>query len=159
MRRANCAALAALLAGCASVSPPAEELSWYYRDGYGTGDPERPIGLYGLPETSAFYIFECVPHERALEIISVDVEEFAGARPIAVRVGNAEWRGVERMDPPDGQAMSRASIPLGHPVLDAVAAGRGPIRVDGGRLSGGEVPARVVRECRALAERLRPSRP
>jgi len=153
MMRVAAAGAALLLAACATTRPMPDDHRWYYRDSYGTAaDADQPIGLYGPPETSALYILECRRAERAIALVSVDVEPFEGSRPLGLRVGRARWSGEERMGNSDGYDMSRAMVPLDHPVFDAIAAGRGPIRVvhpaGTAPLPGGEVPARVVRECR-----------
>ena len=144
------AAMAGLMLAACATSPGADELSWYYRTSYVSGEPERPIGLYGLPETSPDYVLECAPQERSIHFVSIDIV-FEGSRPIAIAAGRARWTGTEHADPPDVYATSRAVIPLSSPVWDAVERGR-PIHIIGpdgtGVLEGGPIPARVVRECR-----------
>ena len=145
---------AAALTGCAThlVQMGGVGYDWNYRTNYGVGDSERPIGIYGPPETAAVYILECVPTKRSIEFISLEVEPFEGTRPISLSSARATWRGDEAMDPPDLQAMSRATIPLDHPIFDEIAKGAaiGVIALDGvDKLAGGAIPARVVRECRS----------
>jgi len=152
--------LAATVAGCASGPRPATvpdeaDYGWTYRTSYGIGDPERPIAIYGPPESAALLILECDPAARLLHLLMIDVDPFEGMRPIVISAHGAVWLGQQRLEQPDGSTIARASIPLGHAVLDSVAAARTPIVIEagGGRsaLRADPVAARVVRECRAAA--------
>jgi|GEM_PF-2669633 len=153
LRTSGAAAATLLAAACATTTQMPADYRWFYRDSYGAaGAAGEPIALYGPPETSALYVFECHSAARAIGIVSVDVEPFEGSRPLGLRVGRARWSGEERMSDGDGQELSRAMVPLDHPVLDEIAAGRGPIRIVHPQgvapLPAGEPPARVVGECR-----------
>jgi hypothetical protein len=139
-----------LLAGCATAGPGP---GWSYRTNYGVGDPDRPIAVYGWPETLASFALECDVDRRALLLVGLDVTPFTGSRPITVAARRAIWTGSEIADPPDLIATSQTLIPLDHLVVDAVAAGA-PIRLRTGEgtsvLKSGPAPVRVARECRAL---------
>ena len=152
-RRAGVSAAAAAaltLAGCTTVR---EEASWTY----GTSETRlaAPRALYGLPETSAYLVLECLPPARAIAFRTVEPDLFEGTRPIRIRVGQVRFDGSEQLEPDDGMAISRALIPLDAPIVAALAAGQGPIAVTvnrrTGRIPNGPALARMVRECRAMA--------
>ena len=140
------ALLAALLglAGCASDAG-VEGARWFS----GTSDDGRPTALYGLPDSAAFFLFECRPAERGLAFRTVDSDLFDGARPITIAVGRVRFVGEERLERGDGMAIARSRIPLDHPLTDALALGREPIRFRGGRVPGSPLLYDLIRACRA----------
>lgn len=138
----------ALLAGCALTPRSGEASRWLYR----TADAGQPMALYGPPESEAFLVLECLRPERAIAFRTVDVEPFAGTRPITIRIGTARFVGAEQLEPGEGMAISRSLIPLAHAVVDELARGRGPLIVGAagrrGRVPGGDVLVRLVAACR-----------
>lgn len=160
-RTAGSAAALLLLAACATrgVEPVAwkeSDFGWYYKENSGVGADDGPLALYGPPETLASHIFACDKSERALEFADIEGEPFEGKRPIAFEVGEARWSGTEEVDPPDGVVVSRAGIPLDHPLVAAIEKGSSPIVIRSGssvpyRLANHPILGRVIRECRAAS--------
>ena len=148
---------AALLASCAATTkqpvwrePPSQ---WGYKTDSGVGLKDGPMALYGPPETLAYLTLSCDRAAGALELATLDSDLFEGDRPIAMEAGGVRWSGTERLDPPDLVAVARASIPLDHPVVGALAQGATPLIISGASGKPSSIPndaliGRVIRECR-----------
>lgn len=115
--------------------------------------PAPPVATYGEPNTAMQMRLECAPSEQALRIEFVDAE-ITGDRLVELRVADATFRGVERLQPPDGFAVSHIIVPWQEPILDRFAAGAGPITViaagEKHEIPNGQVPLRMMRDCLRL---------
>lgn len=85
-----------------------------------------------------------------MDVVMIDTQILQD-RVVEVRVARVGYRGVERLDPPDGFAVGRISIPLREPVLALFAAGEGPLIVIAGKepwtMPHGPEPVSMVQDC------------
>lgn len=120
---------------------------------YVPGASAAPIATYGEPNTATQMSLECVPSEQALRIEIVDTE-ITQDRLVELRVADATFRGVERLQPSDGFAISHITVPWQEPLLARYAAGAGSIKViatgERFKIPDGEVPQRMVQDCLRL---------
>lgn len=109
-----------------------------------------PTAAYGEPNTAVQIILECAPTEQALRIEFVDTE-IAGDRLVELRVAGTTFRGIERLQPPDGFAVSRISVPWHEAILERYGAGAGPIMIitkgEKFQIPDGQSPRRMVKDC------------
>ena len=109
-----------------------------------------PIATYGLPNTAVQMSLVCDPSKAAIHIEFVD-SEIDRDRPIELAVGNTIYRGIERLDPPDGMAVSRITVPWNEVVLDRYAAGNEVMMVitsaEKFAMPTGRLPRLMVRDC------------
>ena len=161
LRAFGAAAALLLLGACAAGQrerPEARQsgFGWYYKANTGVGADDGPLALYGSPRTLASHLFACGKRRGALEFAEIEVEPFRGKREITLSAGGAAWTGIDELDPPGGVPISRVRIPLGHGLVDAIAAGASAIVIRRGSRRGYGLPnhpivGRVIRECRAAS--------
>lgn len=159
--RPTSAATLLLLGACATnrAEPGTwreSDFSWSYKKDSGVGGDDGPLALYGPPETLASHIFACDKSGPALEFAEIEGNIYEGKRPISIEARGTRWSGTEQLDPPDAVPVSRASIPLSHPLVDALVEGGSPIVIRSGteqiyRLPNHPFVGRVIQECRAAA--------
>lgn len=117
---------------------------------YVPGASAAPFASYGGPNTGGGLSLECIPSEDALQLVVTDTD-ISEDRPVEVRVANVSYRAIERLDPPDGFAVSRIKIPLRELVLARLAGGAGPMTIHFGEqawpLPHAPEPVRMVRDC------------
>jgi hypothetical protein len=143
-------ALLPALVGCAHRGDTAERWPDYSSWSYAPSASAAPLASYGEPNTGGGLSLECLPAENALQLAIVDTD-IPEDRPVEVRVAHVSYRTIERLDPPDGFAVSRIKIPLREPVLAEFAIGAGPMTIHFGDkawpLPHGPEPVRMVRDC------------
>jgi hypothetical protein len=141
------------LAGCATG------YRWSWKPAAEIGESAtRDVALWSLPETGAAMAFECGAGElRIILIGGLSLEDLEDPRPdpVTVRAGRAAFRGVAVIDPEDFYGASVIAIPIGHPLVDAIAGGVPRLRFewpDRGNsiLPLGRIPARFANYCRSL---------
>lgn len=138
--------------GCAhpATGVEAQDAARWSYDG---NSARAPIASYGVPYTATQLSMECVPAEQAVHLITIDTP-IAEDRPVAIRVGGASLAARETLDPPDGMATSRISIPLREPILERFAAGDGPLTIlaaqEEHEYADGPLPRQMIRDCLRL---------
>lgn len=109
-----------------------------------------PLATYGEPNTGGGISLECFPSENTLQVIIIDTA-ISEDRAVEVRVANVRFQTNERLDPPDGFAISRITIPLQEAVLAKFARGARNLSIHsrGGVLSlpRATEPVRMVQDC------------
>ena len=138
------------LTGCAlqlhSADEGPDQGSW----SYGQVGATAPSASFGIANTAVQLSLECDPAEEVLHLLTIDTEILED-RAVEVRVANESFQGFERLDPPDGFAVARISIPLQEPVLATFAAGAGPLVVISGNeawtMPHGPEPVKMVQDC------------
>lgn len=149
-------ALLLVLAACADGPDAADQWidrsSWSYTPG-----TAAPVAAYGEPNTGGGVTLECDPGQNALHLVIADTD-IAQDRIVDVQVADLVYRTVERLDPPDGFAVSRITFPLQEPVLVQYARGAGPLTVHfpGGAwpLPHAPEPVQMAQDCIQIASRL-----
>ena len=117
---------------------------------YATNTQRSPIATYGVPNTAVQMSLECDPSKEAIHIEFVD-SEISKDCPIELAVGNVFYRDTERLDPPDGMAVSRITVPWNEAVLERYAAGNEVMmviaRAEKFSMPIGRLPRLMVRDC------------
>lgn len=138
------------LTGCAHGTGTA--VQWTDRSfwSYEPSAAAAPLASYGEPNTGGGMSLECLPWQNTLQLVINDTD-ISEDRAVEVRVANVKFRTIERLDPPDGFAVSRINIPLREPVLAQFARGDGNLSIHsrGGTwsLPHAPEPVRMVQDC------------
>lgn len=143
-------ALLLALTGCAHGAGTA--VKWTDRSfwSYVPSAAAAPLATYGEPNTGGGISLECFPSENTLQLIINDTA-ISEDRAVEVRVANVRFRTIESLDPPDGFAISRITIPLREAVLAQFARGARNLSIHsrGGvwSLPHATEPVRMVQDC------------
>lgn len=140
------------LASCATGN------QWAWKPATAIGESAtRDMALWGRPETEADMALACGDGELRIVVTGLAEDELENPRPdpVTLRAGRAAFRGAAVIDPDDLYGASVIAIPLGHPLVDAIARGAPRLWFDWAdrrraTLRLGRIPARFVGHCRSL---------
>jgi hypothetical protein len=142
-----------VIAGCAlhpgGANDAADKGSWSYKR-VASG---LPFASFGIANTASQLALECDPADGLLHLLIIDTE-IPSDRAGVVKVADEDYPGFERLDPPDGFAVGRISIPLRERVVTKFAAGAGPLTVisagEAWTMPHGREPIIMVQDCLRL---------